>query len=215
MAGTSVLAHAAGIKIFATGGIGGVHQGGENTMDVSADLTELGRTPIAVVSSGCKSFLDISRTLEYLETEGVGIATFADGPDVGPVDFPAFWSRQSGVPSPLSVFSEKEAAAMVLAMLQLPLHSGLLLANPIPQQHAIPKETIDRLMAQAVDEAFKKGVRGSANTPHVLSRILEDSKGASLEANTKLMEANVIRAAKIATELEKLEHHVELSADRR
>lgn len=106
-----LLAREAGISVFATGGLGGVHRGGENTMDVSADLTELGRTQMAVVSSGCKSFLDIPRTLEYLETQGVGVMTFADGRD-GEVDFPAFWTRDSGVRSPFTIQNEKEAAAI-------------------------------------------------------------------------------------------------------
>lgn len=107
-----ILAHLAGIKIFATGGLGGVHKGGENSMDISADLTELGRTPVAVISSGCKSFLDIRRTLEFLETQGVGVGTFADGRQ-GVVDFPAFWTRESGIPSPLNITNEKEAAAII------------------------------------------------------------------------------------------------------
>ena len=107
-----VLAHSAGIRIFATGGLGGVHRGAENSMDVSADLIELERTPVTVVSSGCKSFLDIPRTLEFLETQGVAVATFADGRE-GDVDFPAFWTRDSGVPSPMVVQDEAEAAAMV------------------------------------------------------------------------------------------------------
>jgi pseudouridine-5'-phosphate glycosidase/pseudouridine kinase len=112
IAGTMILAHLAGIKVFATGGLGGVHRGAESSMDISADLTELGRTPVAVISSGCKSFLDIPRTLEYLETEGVGVATFADGRD-GKVDFPAFWSRDSGIRSPVTIQDEKEAAAVI------------------------------------------------------------------------------------------------------
>ena len=107
-----VLAHLAGIKVFATGGLGGVHRHGENSMDISADLTELGRTPVAVISSGCKSFLDIPRTLEYLETQGVGVSTFADG-RTGDVDFPAFWTRESGIPSPTVVNDAKEAAAII------------------------------------------------------------------------------------------------------
>jgi pseudouridylate synthase / pseudouridine kinase len=112
IAATMILAHMAGIKVFATGGLGGVHRGGESSMDVSADLTELGRTPVAIISSGCKSFLDIPRTLEYLETQGVGVATFARGRG-SQVDFPAFWSRESGVKSPMVVQTEKEAAAMI------------------------------------------------------------------------------------------------------
>ena len=107
-----VLASLAGIKVFATGGLGGVHRGGEMSMDVSADLTELGRTQIAVVSSGCKSFLDIPRTLEYLETQGVCVATFADGRE-GAVDFPAFWTTDSGTTSPFTIETEEEAAWMI------------------------------------------------------------------------------------------------------
>lgn len=109
----------AGIHIFATGGLGGVHRGAENTMDISADLTELGRTRIVVISSGCKGFLDIPRTLEYLETQGVGVMTFADGRE-GPVDFPAFWSRDSGFRSPLRLQDDSEAASVACELLHLP-----------------------------------------------------------------------------------------------
>jgi pseudouridine-5'-phosphate glycosidase/pseudouridine kinase len=112
ISGTMLLAHLAGIKIFGTGGLGGVHRGAESSMDISADLTELGRTPVTVISSGCKSFLDIARTIEYLETEGVGVGTFADGRE-GNVDFPAFWSRDSGVKSPTTIANEMEAAAII------------------------------------------------------------------------------------------------------
>lgn len=112
VASTMMLAKLAGIKVFATGGLGGVHRNGESSMDISADLTELGRTSVAVVSSGCKSFLDIPRTLEYLETQGVGVGTFADGRD-DTVEFPAFWTRESGIRSPLTIRDEKEAAAII------------------------------------------------------------------------------------------------------
>ena len=112
IAGTMILASLAGIKVFATGGLGGVHRGGESSMDISADLTELGRTKIAVIAGGCKGFLDIPRTLEYLETQGVTVGTFSDGRD-GNVDFPAFWTRNSGVASPLTVRNEEEAAHMI------------------------------------------------------------------------------------------------------
>ncbi len=107
-----ILARMAGIEIFGTGGLGGVHRGGEATMDISADLTELGRTPVTVISSGCKSFLDIPRTLEYLETQGVSVSTFADG-RTGDINIPAFWTRDSGIPSPLVVQNEREAAAII------------------------------------------------------------------------------------------------------
>lgn len=108
-----VLAKLAGIKVFATGGLGGVHRGGHVSMDVSADLTELGRTGMALISSGCKSFLDIPRTLEYLETQGVCVGTFADGREGNEVDFPAFWTRDSGIPSPTVIQNEEDAAAMI------------------------------------------------------------------------------------------------------
>ena len=116
VAGTMVLAHGAAIKVFATGGLGGVHRGASNSMDISADLIELERTPVAVVSSGCKSFLDIPKTLEFLETQGVTVGTFADGRD-GNIDFPAFWTRDSGIRSPMVLQNEEEAAAMMCKLL--------------------------------------------------------------------------------------------------
>lgn len=204
IAGTMLLAHLAGIKIFATGGLGGVHRGGENSMDISADLTELGRTPVAVISSGCKSFLDIPRTLEYLETQGVGVGTFADGRD-GDVDFPAFFCRDSGVKSPKTVIDEADAAAIIYAQSQLPVHSGLLLANPVPEDPAMSKEEIDSIITTAVAEAEQQGISGSANTPFILKRIRELSNGGSVKANEALIEANVIRGTKVAVELAKLE----------
>lgn len=204
ISGTMVLAHLAGIKIFATGGLGGVHRGGENSMDISADLTELGRTPVAVVSSGCKSFLDIPRTLEYLETQGVGVGTFADGRK-GHVDFPAFFSRDSGVKSPQTIQNEKDAAAIVHAQFQLPVHSGLLFANPVPVESAMAKEEIDGIIAAAVAEAEEKRIGGNANTPYILKRIRELSNDGSVVANKALVEANVVRGTKVAVALAKLE----------
>jgi pseudouridine-5'-phosphate glycosidase len=204
IAGTMLLAHLAGIKVFATGGLGGVHRGGENSMDISADLTELGRTPVAVISSGSKSFLDISRTLEYLETQGVGVGTFADGRQ-GDVDFPSFFSRDSGVKSPKTIFDEADAAAIIYAQSMLPVNSGLLFANPVPEHSAMAKEEIDSIIAEAVSEAEQKGIGGSANTPYILKRIRELSNGGSVKANTALIEANIIRGTKVAVELAKLE----------
>lgn len=204
IAGTMVLAHLAGIKIFATGGLGGVHRGGEKSMDVSADLTELGRTPVAVISSGCKSFLDIPRTLEYLETQGVGVGTFADGRE-GNVDFPAFFSRDSGVKSPKVILDEADAAAIVYAQSQFPVQSGLLFANPVPEHSAMPKQDIDSIISQAVAEAEEKSIGGNANTPYILKRIRELSQGSSVKANKALVEANVVRGTKVAVELAKLE----------
>ena len=213
IAGTMVLAHLAGIKIFATGGLGGVHRGGENSMDISADLTELGRTPVAVISSGCKSFLDIGRTLEYLETQGVGVGTFADGRK-GDVEFPGFWARDSGVKSPQTIQDEADAAAIVYAQSQFPVHSGLLFANPVPEQAGIAKGEIEEIIPQAVSEAEIQGITGSANTPFILRRIREATKGASVTANSALIEANIIRGTKVAVELAKLEVRGGIAPDR-
>ncbi|KAI9769043.1 MAG: hypothetical protein M1839_003806 [Geoglossum umbratile] len=208
VAGTMLLAHLAGIKVFATGGLGGVHRGGENSLDISADLTELGRTPVAVISSGCKSFLDIPRTLEYLETQGVGVATFADGRK-GPIDFPAFWTRESGIESPISIHDEKEAAAIICAQRLLSMKSGLLLANPIPAEHSISLEQMDDAIITAIREAKNRGVTGKDNTPYILRKIKELTGGQSIPANRALIESNVIRATKVAVELSKLERRAE------
>ncbi|RAK83405.1 IdgA domain protein [Aspergillus costaricaensis CBS 115574] len=204
VSGTMVLAHLAGIKIFGTGGLGGVHRGGEISMDISADLTELGRTPVAVVSSGCKSFLDIPRTLEYLETEGVCVGTFADGRQ-GSVDFPAFYTRDSGLKSPKVIQNEAEAAAIVYAQSQIPVSSGILLANPVPLEHSVAKSDMDHIIDEALRLADVEGYHGSDNTPFVLAKIKELSGGKSVIANRALVEANVKRAAKVAVELSKLE----------
>ncbi|KAK5055904.1 hypothetical protein LTR84_012454 [Exophiala bonariae] len=204
IAGTMILAHLAGIKIFATGGLGGVHRGGENSMDISADLTELGRTPVTVISSGCKSFLDIARTLEFLETQGVGVGTFADGRR-GDVEFPAFFCRDSGVKSPQTIRDEVDAAAIVYAQSALGLQSGFLFANPVPEDSAMVKEEIDSIISAAVAESQEKGISGNANTPYILKRIRELSEGRSIKANTALVEGNVIRGTKVAVELAKLE----------
>ncbi|KAL8784622.1 MAG: hypothetical protein Q9213_003877 [Squamulea squamosa] len=204
VAGTMVLAHLAGIKVFATGGLGGVHRGAENSMDISADLTELGRTPVAIISSGCKSFLDIPRTLEYLETQGVGVSTFADGRE-GTVDFPAFWTRDSGIPSPTIIEDESTAAAIIIAQFSMPLSSGLLFANPIPSPHSIPKAQMDAIMTQAILDAKKSGSTGSDNTPFILARIRKLTGGRTVMANRALIEANVMRGTRVACELSKLE----------
>ncbi|PKS06646.1 hypothetical protein jhhlp_007396 [Lomentospora prolificans] len=203
IAGTMLLARIAGIRVFGTGGLGGVHRGGQDSLDISADLTELGRTRVAVVSSGCKGFLDIPRTLEYLETQGTLVATFADGRE-GSVDFPAFWARDSGTKSPAVVQDEKEAAAIILAQERLGIESGLLFANPIPEKHAIPSTEMAVAIETAVREATDKGYTGSTNTPYVLSRIRALTNEESVKANVALVQANVARAAKVATELSKL-----------
>ncbi|KAL4901919.1 hypothetical protein BDW74DRAFT_68151 [Aspergillus multicolor] len=204
VSGTMVLAHLAGIRVFGTGGLGGVHRGAESSMDISADLTELGRTPVAVVSSGCKSFLDIPRTLEYLETEGVCVGTFADGRQ-GPVDIPAFFSRDSGIKSPKVIENEAEAAGIIYAQSRLPISSGMLFANPVPVEYSIPQSEIDIAINEAVRLAEVEGHHGSDNTPFILAKIKELSGGRSVTANQALVEANVKRAARVAVELSKLE----------
>ncbi|OGE51985.1 hypothetical protein PENARI_c011G09672 [Penicillium arizonense] len=204
ISGTMILSELAGIKIFGTGGLGGVHRGGENSMDISADLTELGRTPVTVISSGCKSFLDIPRTLEYLETEGVCVGTFADGRE-GPVDFPAFFTRESGIRSPKVIQNEAEAAAIVYAQSKLPVSSGIHFANPVPLEYSIPKADMDLVIEEAVRLADVEGYHGSDNTPFVLAKIKELSGGKSIAANRALIESNAKRATLVAVELAKLE----------
>ncbi|KAK4892370.1 hypothetical protein LTR27_009204 [Elasticomyces elasticus] len=204
VAGTMLLAHKAGIRVFATGGLGGVHRGVEQTLDVSADLTELGRTPVAVISSGCKSFLDIPRTLEYLETQGVAVYTFADGRR-SEIDFPAFYSRDSGVLSPGVVLDEVEAASMLHAHFSLGLQSGLHFANPIPEEFSIPHAEMEVTIEQALEEAEAAGATGSEITPFILTKIKELTGGDSVEANKALVEANVVMGTKLAVELQKLE----------
>jgi pseudouridylate synthase / pseudouridine kinase len=169
-------------------------------MDISADLTELGRTRVAVVSSGCKGFLDIPRTLEYLETQGVAVATFADG-RIGPVDFPAFWARESGVRSPAIVQDERQAAAIILAQEQLQLESGLLFANPIPERYAMSQNAMEAAINQALLEADERGISGAENTPFILNRLKDLTQGGTVPANVALVQANVERATKIAVEL--------------
>ncbi|KAL1887260.1 U3 snoRNP protein [Ceratocystis pirilliformis] len=205
IAGTMILARLAGIRVFGTGGLGGVHRGGETSLDISADLTELGRTRVAVVSSGCKGFLDIPRTLEFLETQGVLVSTFADGRTGTSVDFPAFWARESGSKSPSVVTTEAEAAAMILAQENLGLESGLLFANPIPTMAEIPKARMEGIISTALREAEEKGFTGNKNTPYVLGRIRELTSEDSVRANLVLVNENVKRATKIAVELAKLE----------
>ncbi|KAJ8411374.1 hypothetical protein AAFF_G00173800 [Aldrovandia affinis] len=182
VSGTMIAAHRAGIPVFVTGGIGGVHRDGENSMDVSADLTELGRTPIAVVSAGVKSILDIGRTLEFLETQGVCVTTFGKSKD-----FPAFFSPHSGFSSPYNVTDAKEAAELIAGMLSLGLQSGLLLAVPIPEEHSASGQLIQEAVCTAVAEASEKGIRGRDVTPFILQRVSELTRGESLKASILLL----------------------------
>ncbi|RYO98199.1 hypothetical protein DL764_007171 [Monosporascus ibericus] len=206
IAGTMILARLAGIRVFGTGGLGGVHRGGHVSLDISADLTELGRTRMAVIASGCKGFLDIPRTLEYLETQGVLVSTFADGRQ-GAVDFPAFWARDSGVWSPSVVNTEEQAAAMILAQEKLNVESGLLFANPIPQEFAIPRGEMNAIIDQAVRESAEQSAVGNENTPFILRRIRDLTNSRSVPANKALVQANthpradIIVAGSVAVDL--------------
>lgn len=203
IAGTMVLARLAGIRVFGTGGLGGVHRGGHVSFDISADLTEMGRTRMAVICSGSKGFLDIPRTLEYLETQGVLASTFADGRK-GDVDFPGFWARESGFKSPFVVQDENHAAAIILAQEQLNIETGLLFANPLSEEHAIPKDKMAAVIEQAVREADEQGIHGNANTPFILMRIRELTNQASVPANKALIRSNVERATKVAVAVSEL-----------
>ncbi|NHN84106.1 pseudouridine-5-phosphate glycosidase [Acetobacter musti] len=195
VAATMICAHLAGISVFATGGIGGVHRGVEETMDISADLTEFARTPVAVVCAGAKALLDLRRTLEFLETQGVPVVGYKTS------DFPAFWSRSSGLPVPLRADSAADIAAMISMRRTLRLEGGVVVANPVPEQDEIPQAEIEALITRAVGEALEAGISGKAVTPYLLSRMLELTDGRSLRTNVALVLSNARLAAQIARAL--------------
>lgn len=198
VAATMICARLAGIEVFATGGIGGVHRGAEASWDVSADLHELARTPVTVVAAGAKAILDLPRTLEVLETLGVPVIGWRTDA------FPAFWSRASGLPAPLRM---DEAAAVARAHRlrgALGIEGGQLLANPIPPEAEIPAEILAPLIARAIAEAEAQGVSAKSVTPFLLGRILELTEGASLEANVALVLNNAKLAAEVAGELARI-----------
>ncbi len=195
VATTMIGAAAAGIRLFATGGTGGVHRGYQTTMDVSADLPELAHTPVAVVSAGVKSILDIGRTLEYLETLGVPVIT------CGADQFPAFYSRESGFASPLRLDDPATIAAALAAHWELPAAGGALVANPIPEGDAIEYGEIEAVISRAVADADERGIHGKEVTPFLLARIVELTGGRSLEANIALVKNNARLAARIAAAL--------------
>ena len=196
VSGTMLVSKLAGIDVFVTGGVGGVHRGGENSLDVSADLTELGRTGVCVVSAGVKSILDIGLTLEYLETQGVCVAAF--GPSK---TFPAFYTPDSGHSAPYNVTSYKEAAALVMAGRNLDLASGVLIGVPIPRSEAAQGEKIEEAIMLAVEEAKVKKITGRDVTPYILARLNELTGGESLKANLALIKNNARVGAGIAVEL--------------
>ncbi len=197
VATTMIIAHLAGIKIFATGGIGGVHRGAEVTMDISADLEELAQTPVMVVCAGAKSILDLGLTLEYLETKGVPVIGY------GTEELPAFYTRQSGFGVDYRVDSPEELAAMFRAQRDLDYKGGMLVTNPIPEQYSMDKAVIDAAIDRALKEAEEAGVKGKEVTPFLLAKVVELTGGDSLESNIQLVLNNARLAARTAAELNK------------
>ena len=192
VAATMIVAHRAGIRVFATGGIGGVHRGAERSFDVSADLLELAQTPVAVVCAGAKSILDLELTLEVLETHGVPVLGYRTG------TLPAFYVRDSGHALDQRVDSPAEAAAVMRAQWALGLRGGLVLANPIAPEHEMPRARVEAAIEQALGEAAAQGIHGKASTPFLLARVAELTGGDSLAANIALVLGNAALAAQVA-----------------
>ena len=193
VAATMIAAHLAGISVFATGGIGGVHQGAEDSFDISADLQELAQTPVTVVAAGAKAILDLPKTFEVLETLGVPVIT------VGQDEIPAFWSRSSGMTSPLRLDTAAAIAKAQMMRTDMGLSGGQLVTNPIPVSDEIPRDVILPIIDTAMKEAADQGIKGKAVTPFLLQRIFELTEGRSLKANIAL----VLNNARLATEIAK------------
>lgn len=198
VAATMIAANLAGIEVFATGGIGGVHRGAETTFDISADLQELAQTAVTVVAAGAKAILDLPKTLERLETLGVPVMAF------GQDQLPAFWSREAGLRAPLRADSAAEIASAHRMRLRLGLPGGQLIANPIPVEAEIPRATLAPIIAEATRDAETHGIAGKDLTPYLLQRIYELTEGRSLEANIALVLNNARLAADIAKEMSAL-----------
>ena len=190
---TMIAAHLAGIKVFATGGVGGVHRNAEVTMDISADLEELAKTPVMVVCAGCKSILDLKLTLEYLETKGVPVIGY------GTDELPAFYTRTSGLKVDYRLNTPEEVANSFLAQQTLGLGGGMLVANPIPEQYSMDPDYINKMIDEAIEECDKLGIKGKETTPFLLDKIQKLTGGSSLEANIQLVYNNV----KLGTEIAK------------
>ena len=195
---TMIIAHMAGINIFATGGIGGVHRGAETTMDISADLEELGQTPVMVVCAGAKSILDLGLTLEYLETKGVPVIGY------GTEELPAFYTRQSGFKVDYRIDTPAELAAAFKAQNDMELGGGMLVTNPIPEEYAMPFDVVNAAIDQAIAESVEKGIHGKETTPFLLARVSELTGGNSLASNIRLVYNNAKVAAQTAVEYCKL-----------
>ncbi|HXK01630.1 MAG TPA: pseudouridine-5'-phosphate glycosidase [Verrucomicrobiae bacterium] len=195
VAATMICAHLAGIRVFATGGIGGVHRGAESSFDISADLEELARTPVAVISAGAKALLDLPKTLEYLETRGVPVIGYRTD------EFPAFWSRQSGLGAPLRMESADEIARFLATKWAMGLGGGAVICNPVPEADEIPAAEMRGFIDTAVAEAVSRGIAGKPVTPFILGRIVELTGGRSLRTNIALAASNARLAAEIVTRL--------------
>lgn len=195
VASTMILAAMAGISIFATGGIGGVHRGATQTFDISADLQELAQTNVAVVCAGAKSILDIGLTLEYLETNGVPVVGY------GTDEMPAFYTRKSGFSVDYRVDSVEELAEAIHAKWAMGLAGGLIIANPIPEAYEMPSRIINDAIEQAIRDAEREGIHGKAATPYLLARVKEQTEGESLESNIQLVYDNARVAAQLAVAL--------------
>ena len=192
---TMIIAHLAGIRIFATGGIGGVHRGAETTMDISADLEELAHTPVMVVCAGAKSILDLGLTLEYLETHGVPVLGY------GTRELPAFYTRKSGFEVDYQVDSPAELASIFRASRELGLEGGMLVTNPIPEEYSMDHEVINQAIDQAIAQANAQGIHGKATTPFLLAKVKELTGGDSLDSNIQLVFNNARLAAQTACAL--------------
>lgn len=189
---TMIIAHLAGIKVFATGGIGGVHRGAETTMDISADLEELAMTPVMVICAGAKSILDLGLTLEYLETKGVPVIGY------GTEELPAFYTRKSGFKVDYRIDTPEELAAAFRAKLEMGLRGGMLVTNPIPEEYSMDPDRINAAIDQAIAECNEKGIKGKDTTPFLLARIKDITGGDSLDSNIQLVLNNARLAARTA-----------------
>ena len=195
---TMMIAHMAGIQIFATGGIGGVHRGAETTMDISADLEELANTPVMVVCAGAKSILDLGLTLEYLETHGVPVLGY------GTKELPAFYTRRSGFEVDYRVDSPEELAKIFKVQRDLGLKGGMLVTNPIPEEYAMDFDVINKAIDEAIADSVRDGIHGKATTPYLLAKVKDLTGGDSLASNIQLVYNNARLAAKTACEYCKL-----------
>lgn len=192
VAATMLCAHLAGIRVFATGGIGGVHRGADTTFDISADLEELARTPVAVVCAGAKAILDLPKTFEYLETRGVPVVCYRTD------EFPAFWSRSSGLPAAIRADTPAQIARLLVTQRELGMTQGAVICNPVPAADEIPAREMAAFIDTAIGDAHSRRIAGKAVTPFLLARIMELTAGRSLRANIALVKSNAALAAEIA-----------------